>query len=1185
MKLNRVLLLSFIFIIHGLNPISAQSANQNSMLWRITGKGLSRPSYLFGTMHVRNKKAFNFKDSLYYVIENTEGFALESHPDSMSQLITAFIEGKIDAETFEGFDNSERPEINEKELEKIFKRISKDPSFRKLSKKEKYKVLTSKILNEEVDDSLNMDVFMDAYLYRLADQQGKKIFGLEKVEDQIYALTYLSKGLNFSAFIEKGASIDFSKGSPLHHLYYNEELDSVHNFFTTYFADSVLKVFLYDRNVVMAHKMDSLMQLLSMVTAVGAGHLPGEKGVISLLQNMGYIVEPVTSTQKKFAGDYIMNGAIVNRGWIKDSSQLLQFTYEMPGPPVKQIEDSREVRYYYDLRSGLLYMIVSGTITQVSEKDNLEAMFEKQLETYLASVNGKVTEKKSVFVDSLNGFEAMVSTDDAFSRIVELFDNNRFYFLMLTSQRKATLSGEDAEYFINSFHAEPLAQKEWRDTVVNNAGFSVSVPGKMEEKILETESDDVELTQYSVFDPVNNTFYGVYYNKAKPGIELSVLPFLSNTYITSFSNEMGNVDFEKKDTSVSGFPSVYFNSEQNEGRAMRGLIIKRNNSCYLVTAEYDYFRSIHSDLDRFFSSFSLSQFDEKEWKQFHSPGNDFYTIAPNEIKQHNNTDTSVYTSDTIKKIYYSTDMDDAIVFQVEENTINDYYWASNKDSIYNHWKNIYLQNVSVDSLVSFSNVINGGVSGKELIINNKFARSITRYRLLLNGNRMYVLSSDIPAAFRNIQKENLFFDSFRFKNEESSDMIFVRTPEKLFQELQSEDSTIFSKAYSALNEVVFEPSHYELVVMKAMEIYTNNDLYYETVNDKLFHIAQNLLEKNPDLKSVTEELVKRYYFVTENNVSDYGFQLLTLLSKCKARSSYLIIKEFFRGKIPQKKYPYQFYYSLRDSLQLTALLYPEILDHLTDTVSGMQIMALSKHLLDSNVINLETLLLKQKSLLQLASQNLVTIQKEAEEYDYSTDNLVELLGLLKQKETDDMLYKYLSVKQIEIKWSATVQLLRNGKSVSKSSIKKIAENDQFRADVYAELFKLGKLSLFPSEYATQQNMGMSYVYQTALYEDDMESDINVIYIKKIEKEYKGKNSRFFLYRVVFKYDEGEEEEEDETYSYLAVAGPFDIDSKSIILDEKNNLSGLYYIKEFDPYSIDEFFTAYIANLLKEDNSE
>ena len=38
----------------------------------------------------------------------------------------------------------------------------------------------------------------------------------------------------------------------------------------------------------------------SLMIAVGAGHLPGENGVISLLRKAGYIVTPMENKTKKF---------------------------------------------------------------------------------------------------------------------------------------------------------------------------------------------------------------------------------------------------------------------------------------------------------------------------------------------------------------------------------------------------------------------------------------------------------------------------------------------------------------------------------------------------------------------------------------------------------------------------------------------------------------------------------------------------------------------------------------------------------------------------------------------------------------------------------------------------------------------------------------------------------------------
>jgi len=54
------------------------------LLWRISGNRLQKPSYLFGTMHLNDKRLFRFDDSVYRAIEKTEGLAIEVNPDEMA---------------------------------------------------------------------------------------------------------------------------------------------------------------------------------------------------------------------------------------------------------------------------------------------------------------------------------------------------------------------------------------------------------------------------------------------------------------------------------------------------------------------------------------------------------------------------------------------------------------------------------------------------------------------------------------------------------------------------------------------------------------------------------------------------------------------------------------------------------------------------------------------------------------------------------------------------------------------------------------------------------------------------------------------------------------------------------------------------------------------------------------------
>ena len=65
--------------------LKAQSKKYQGLLWEITGKNMPKPSYLFGTMHVSNKLAFNLSDSFYHCIRNADIVALETDPQQLQE--------------------------------------------------------------------------------------------------------------------------------------------------------------------------------------------------------------------------------------------------------------------------------------------------------------------------------------------------------------------------------------------------------------------------------------------------------------------------------------------------------------------------------------------------------------------------------------------------------------------------------------------------------------------------------------------------------------------------------------------------------------------------------------------------------------------------------------------------------------------------------------------------------------------------------------------------------------------------------------------------------------------------------------------------------------------------------------------------------------------------------------------
>jgi uncharacterized protein YbaP (TraB family) len=83
--------LTSIILSIGLSSTAQKKVYPNTLLWRITGNGLTKPSYLFGTMHLNDRRLFHFSDSLYNYLEKAEAFAMEVDADEMMRaLIISF---------------------------------------------------------------------------------------------------------------------------------------------------------------------------------------------------------------------------------------------------------------------------------------------------------------------------------------------------------------------------------------------------------------------------------------------------------------------------------------------------------------------------------------------------------------------------------------------------------------------------------------------------------------------------------------------------------------------------------------------------------------------------------------------------------------------------------------------------------------------------------------------------------------------------------------------------------------------------------------------------------------------------------------------------------------------------------------------------------------------------------------
>src|SRR6187399_2574388 len=97
----------FYFCAQSQGASKAKAKKYPSLFWEISGKGLKKPSYLFGTMHVSSKMAFHLADSFYLGIRNADVVALETNPESWQEDMSKYEMGG------NGYENYRNPYLQD----------------------------------------------------------------------------------------------------------------------------------------------------------------------------------------------------------------------------------------------------------------------------------------------------------------------------------------------------------------------------------------------------------------------------------------------------------------------------------------------------------------------------------------------------------------------------------------------------------------------------------------------------------------------------------------------------------------------------------------------------------------------------------------------------------------------------------------------------------------------------------------------------------------------------------------------------------------------------------------------------------------------------------------------------------------------------------------------------------------
>lgn len=283
---------------------AAEIANGRSIFWRVSRPGVT-DSWLFGTMHTADPRIARlpgeveaaFDRAQIVLIENTDALEPAKMAEAMMRLrhlaflpadrtLDAMLPAELAAQLREHAEMRNMPW--------------------ELARRMQPWLIAASIATPicEIQASASGAPVLDRLIAQEAQKRGKQLHGLETIEEQFRAVAAIPEQFHRNGlrdFLEMGAiSEDLMETTKQLYLQGNTALilPLVRRYSPRTDAGAGYAEFrqllLTNRNRVMADRAAGFLERGGAFLAVGAMHLPGEDGLVALLRESGFSVEPIS---------------------------------------------------------------------------------------------------------------------------------------------------------------------------------------------------------------------------------------------------------------------------------------------------------------------------------------------------------------------------------------------------------------------------------------------------------------------------------------------------------------------------------------------------------------------------------------------------------------------------------------------------------------------------------------------------------------------------------------------------------------------------------------------------------------------------------------------------------------------------------------------------------------------------
>lgn len=971
----------------------AQEKKYQSLLWEISGNGLKKKSYVYGSMHVSDKVSYHLSDNFFKHLQEADIIANESEPRTWTTLFDLF-------SFYSQYANQGKFYTNF-----YIKPIEKDNLY-PLFRSSNYNLISLLTRTNEAQKEYQEETYLDMFIYRTGRKFNKKTVGLEDVKKSTLNIMMAQAKMDESEVDKNRQSIlkilkNKSYDQALNDYYREKDLDMIDSLTMLSSPKSFLKAMLFDRNIEMVKNMDSIMKTGSLFSAIGAAHLPGPKGVIELLRAKGYKVTPVFGNYtekgkaaKKRIEEYFTKPELKNRASADGMISL---------PLFEIVLENGEDLESPDLVNGGFINVKRKPLNDFLNKKNKTFNIKTLDSLFYENIPGEILDKKSFQEKNYWVYDIKSKTKTG--------NAQRYRYYITPLEIITVIMGGEGDY-VRRFEEDIFSKIElkesknhWEKISPRKGSFEIEIPAYNTYTGNKNNSKDNSDITITAFDEKKKSYY-----------------FLIEKTLSEIDN-LENSEYELKrihqefyaqhelDSTHTKFNKeriAFFSKSNIENREIQLKSQLNGNKYYLlgtVNAE---------DLDtkRFFESFEIKpSLDSENYTTFRDSINHFSIEIPEKQNEHldflverepknGNKKKNHFTAksksyqflgsngsiiqlnyykyhryeseksiDSIWKNYRKqitgtlsvneTSADIESDNEVIETTIpqDDFNLAS--EYIVSNWdKKLFPKDEKlkiIDEKIDFDKEKN--IHTFEAMVSKPSSKQAIKYKLLLNGNTIYELSTLVG---KNYDKTDSFvektFNSITLENK-STETILENKMDLFLNDVRSKHDSI---RYSALKSTEYLTVEKE--DLPKFKTFLNTFKFREDETEILGKLYEKLGQiKAPEVITYLENAYKK-----ENTNTVIQFAVLKALTFQKNKEAYKKILELLEYDLPISDNEYEIiglFNHFEEDLENSQVLFPNIFQYYSIKEYHAPIVSFTHKLLIKNHGNAKKLKSYKKMIL------------------------------------------------------------------------------------------------------------------------------------------------------------------------------------------------------------------------------